>query len=110
LEKNVGYVFEWDGKKAAANRQKHGVSFDEAMTTFSDPLSILLHDPDYSVSERRYLVLGMSNRRRWDSEQGMLSMESCSAWSSSARSLSRAKDGASSCGSLTLWNDVGTLA
>ena len=60
----MGYVFEWDGKKAAANRLKHGVSFDEAMTTFSDPLSILLHDPDHSVSERRYLVPGMSNRRR----------------------------------------------
>jgi uncharacterized DUF497 family protein len=28
--------FEWDEVKAAANEQKHGVSFDEATTVFGD--------------------------------------------------------------------------
>lgn len=60
----MGYVFEWDAEKAEANRQKHRVTFDEAMTAFSDPLSMLHPDPDHSVGEQRYLVLGMSNRRR----------------------------------------------
>ena len=60
----MGYVFEWDAKKAGGNLRKHGITFEEAMTSFSDPLSILLQDPDHSVGERRYLVLGMSNRRR----------------------------------------------
>ena len=54
------YQFEWDADKAAANLRKHGVSFDEAVTAFADPLSVLLPDPDYSAGEERYLVMGMS--------------------------------------------------
>lgn len=60
----IGYLFEWDSRKAAANRRKHGVSFEEATTVFADPLSVLKPDPDHSLDEERYLVLGMSNRRR----------------------------------------------
>ena len=60
----TGYLFEWDLAKADENRRKHGVTFDEGMTAFADPLSILLSDPDHSVGEQRYLVLGMSNQRR----------------------------------------------
>jgi uncharacterized DUF497 family protein len=56
----VPYQFEWDAEKAAANVRKHGVSFDEAVTAFGDPLSVLLLDPHHSTSEERYLVLGMS--------------------------------------------------
>jgi uncharacterized DUF497 family protein len=59
-----GYLFEWDVAKAEDNHRKHGVTFDEAMTAFSDPLSILLPDPDHSLGEQRYLVLGVSNQRR----------------------------------------------
>jgi len=60
----VGYVFEWDPKKAESNARKHGVTFDEASTVFGDPLGLLMPDPDHSGGEQRYLVLGMSNRRR----------------------------------------------
>ena len=60
----VPYQFEWDADKAAANLRKHGVSFDEAVTAFGDPLSVLLPDPDHSVGEERYLVLGMSTAGR----------------------------------------------
>ena len=59
-----GYLFEWDPRKAAANRRKHGISFEEATTVFADPLAVLKADPDHSVDEERYLVLGMSDRRR----------------------------------------------
>ena len=45
----MAYEFEWDAKKAADNLRKHGVSFDEAVTAFGDPLSILLSDPSHSV-------------------------------------------------------------
>ena len=55
------YQFEWDADKAAANLRKHGVSFDEAITAFGDALSILLPDPDHSLEEERFVVLGMSN-------------------------------------------------
>ena len=60
----VGYTFEWDPNKAESNRHKHGVTFDEASTVFRDPLSLLMSDPDHSVDEERYVVLGMSRQRR----------------------------------------------
>ena len=60
----VGYKFEWDGKKAAANLKKHGVSFEEAITAFGDPLSMNMQDPDHSELEQRYIVLGLSERYR----------------------------------------------
>ncbi len=60
----MGYIFEWDAKKAESNARKHGVTFDEASTVFGDSLALLMADPDHSLGEERYLVLGMSNRQR----------------------------------------------
>jgi uncharacterized protein len=51
---------EWDARKAAANRQKHGVSFDEAATVFSDEKARLIADPDHSEDEDRFIILGLS--------------------------------------------------
>lgn len=39
--------FEWDNNKASINEQKHGVSFTEAITVFSDPLELTIPDPDH---------------------------------------------------------------
>ncbi len=58
------YNFEWDPRKAAANLKKHGVSFEEAITTFGDPLSLNMPDPDHSEGEQRFIVLGTSARSR----------------------------------------------
>lgn len=60
----MGYIFEWDPVKAEANVHKHGVTFDEASTVFGDPFNLLMADPDHSRHEERYVLLGMSNRRR----------------------------------------------
>jgi uncharacterized DUF497 family protein len=60
----VGYEFEWEPTKAAENLQKHSVSFQEACTVLTDPLSMLIHDPDHSEVEERYLVLGVSSLGR----------------------------------------------
>jgi uncharacterized DUF497 family protein len=57
-------AFEWDKNKAARNLSKHGVSFEEAETIFDDPLLIDFYDPDHSEDEARYLIVGVSNRRR----------------------------------------------
>ncbi len=57
-------LFEWDRHKAKANLRKHGVSFEEAQTVFTDPLSITLPDPDHSEDEERFIDLGMSDNRR----------------------------------------------
>ena len=56
--------FEWDPEKAATNERKHGVTFLEASTAFSDPYSVSVADPDHSVAEARWLLLGLSNRGR----------------------------------------------
>ena len=52
--------FEWDPIKAAANFQKHGISFDEASSVFGDPLAITIDDPDHSADEFRFLTTGMT--------------------------------------------------
>ncbi|HEX3035863.1 MAG TPA: BrnT family toxin [Thermodesulfobacteriota bacterium] len=56
--------FEWDEKKAKANFRKHKVSFDEAVTVFSDPFSITISDPDHSADEERYIDIGYSDKGR----------------------------------------------
>jgi len=61
---SVGYNFEWDPKKAKENLSKHGVSFEEAVTVFGDPLSMNMADPDHSEGEHRFIVMGMSDRYR----------------------------------------------
>ena len=60
----MGYKFDWDPAKAASNLKDHKVSFEEASTVFGDPLAMLMADPDHSEDEERYLLLGMSLRRR----------------------------------------------
>jgi uncharacterized protein len=56
----MGFHFEWDKQKAATNLRKHGVSFDEARTVFSDPLARIFDDPDHSISEPREIIIGRS--------------------------------------------------
>ena len=53
--------FEWDDRKAAANEQKHGVSFEEARTVFFDERARLIDDPDHSDDEERFILLGLSS-------------------------------------------------
>ena len=53
-------TFEWDPRKAAENRARHGVTFEEAATVFRDPLSATGADPDHSVDEDRFITFGMS--------------------------------------------------
>jgi uncharacterized protein len=51
---------EWDPRKATANKPKHGVSFEEAATAFSDEYGRLIADPDNSDDEDRFILMGMS--------------------------------------------------
>jgi uncharacterized DUF497 family protein len=60
-----GIRFEWDDAKAEANFRNHdGVTFFEAATVFTDPLSIIVEDDEHSFGERRYLTVGLSHERR----------------------------------------------
>jgi uncharacterized protein len=56
--------FEWNPRKAAMNRRKHNVSFEEAATVFSDPLAVTYYDPEHSVGEDRFLTFGFSGGSR----------------------------------------------
>ena len=52
--------FEWDVSKASTNQRKHGVSFDEAKSVFYDENAVIIHDPEHSQDEERFVLLGMS--------------------------------------------------
>jgi uncharacterized DUF497 family protein len=56
--------FEWDPKKGKRNLNKHGISFEKAVTVFYDPLSATFDDPDHSVGEARFITIGFSSRNR----------------------------------------------
>jgi hypothetical protein len=56
--------FEWDRKKAAANLQKHGVSFEEAAAVFGDPFAGTIPDPTHSTEEARFVTIGMTPAQR----------------------------------------------
>jgi hypothetical protein len=56
--------FEWDRAKAASNLSKHGVTFEEAVTAFFDPLSATVPDPDHSFGEARHVTIGYSSMHR----------------------------------------------
>jgi uncharacterized protein len=51
---------EWDTAKSRGNLRKHGVSFEEAASVFYDDNALLLADPDHSIDEDRFVLLGIS--------------------------------------------------
>jgi len=55
-------IFEWDDSKNESNQTKHGVGFEEAQTVFFDESAIQFEDPDHSIDEDRFLLLGFSQR------------------------------------------------
>jgi uncharacterized protein len=56
--------FEWDELKAAANLEKHGVSFIEAKTVFANDLAVVLEDEAHSVDEKSEIIIGYSQYNR----------------------------------------------
>ena len=57
-------IFDWNPVKAKTNLRKHGVSFEEAVTVFADPLRCTVHDEQHSLDEDRYIAVGQSTRGR----------------------------------------------
>ena len=56
--------FEWDPEKEVRNLRKHGVSFVEASTVFSDALAATISDSKHSEFEVRFITMGMSSGNR----------------------------------------------
>ena len=53
-------MFSWDPVKAAANFEKHGITFEQAATVFSDADGLDWEDLEHSTRETRYKRLGRS--------------------------------------------------
>ena len=51
-------AYEWDRGKAAANRFKHGIDFADAVTVFSDELTLTVEE--LSADEPRFVTMGSS--------------------------------------------------
>jgi len=64
VPKSHAMRFEWDLEKARRNLSKHGLSFQEAATAFGDPLSLTIYDPDRSVDEDRFVLVGQTEAGR----------------------------------------------
>jgi uncharacterized protein len=56
--------FEWDAGKAATNRRKHGVSFDEACEVFGDRFALTGDDTGHSSKEHRDRTVGKNGKER----------------------------------------------
>jgi hypothetical protein len=56
--------FIWDQNKNIANIKKHKISFEEAQSVFLDDYARLIPDPEHSMSEERFIILGITNKLR----------------------------------------------
>jgi len=54
--------FEWSDSKNRSNKEKHGVSFEEAREVFDDPLHISKVDCRFSYFEERWITVGASKK------------------------------------------------
>ncbi len=54
------FIFTWDDDKNISNQRKHGISFEDAQTVFFDENAIEFDDPDHSISEERFILLGLN--------------------------------------------------
>ena len=52
--------FEWDQKKNLKNIEKHGISFEEAISVFEDDESLIIADDVHSKDEERFILIGFS--------------------------------------------------
>ena len=55
--------FEFDPRKSAANKKKHGIDFIGAQALWDDP--DLLEIPAKTTDEPRYLVVGIISEKHW---------------------------------------------
>jgi uncharacterized DUF497 family protein len=60
------YSFEWNPAKATINANKHGVTFEEAIEVFKDPMALTLYEDEGSTpNEDRWVTVGLVNHRHY---------------------------------------------
>ena len=70
--------FTWDPAKAASNLRKHGISFEEAVRVFADPMAVTRQDR-IENGEQRWQTIGavggftllLVAHTLWDDETGI---------------------------------------
>lgn len=70
--------FTWDPAKAASNLRKHGISFEEAVCVFADPMAVTRQDR-VENGEQRWQTIGavggftllLVAHTLWDDEAGI---------------------------------------
>ncbi len=60
----AGFKFTWDDNKARLNKRNHGVAFEEAASCWLDPFNVESDDPEHSLDESRWLLIGTSKLGR----------------------------------------------
>jgi len=59
-----GQKFIWDKIKAESNKEKHGISFEEAASVFVIDGAEEFEDDEHSDNEERFIVIGLSRELR----------------------------------------------
>ena len=54
--------FQWDDNKNKINQKKHKISFEEAQSVFFDEKALIIDDPEHSLEEERFIILGLSKK------------------------------------------------
>lgn len=62
MHRNIS--FSWDANKNRANKRKHSISFEEALTEFYDEDALLISDDDHSLEEDRFVMMGRNSQFR----------------------------------------------
>ena len=52
--------FQWAPNKNKANVKQHKISFEEAKSVFFDENVRVIPDPEHSINEERFIILGLS--------------------------------------------------
>jgi uncharacterized protein len=60
---NWAMLFDWDEEKTRSNFAKHNISFDETSSVFDDPLFLTFADPEHSLQEQRFIIMGEFSQR-----------------------------------------------
>ena len=54
--------FQWNDNKNKINQKKHKISFEEAQSVFFDEEALIIDDPEHSLEEERFIILGLSKK------------------------------------------------
>ena len=54
--------FQWDDNKNKINQKKHKISFEEAQSVFFDEEALIIDDPEHSLEDERFIILGLSKK------------------------------------------------